>query len=100
MIVRIILAYLLIATVISFREECAFFRENISPCPPPKLSIPYIAYNPELVNLNNLKYPHGTIAMLICPDNYYLEVEGSRWRVCKNGIWSGPFGHCKPLGQK
>uniref|UniRef100_A0AAF5Q647 Sushi domain-containing protein n=1 Tax=Wuchereria bancrofti TaxID=6293 RepID=A0AAF5Q647_WUCBA len=52
----------------------------------------------ELINLNALKYPHGTIAMLICPSDHYLEVEGSRWRVCMNGTWSGSVGQCKQLG--
>ncbi|VDM10603.1 unnamed protein product [Wuchereria bancrofti] len=91
-------------------EGCNFFHYKIAPCSPPKLAIPYIAYNPflslnnqtshfeELINLNALKYPHGTIAMLICPPNHYLEVEGSRWRVCVNGTWSGSFGRCKQLG--
>ncbi|VDM92858.1 unnamed protein product [Litomosoides sigmodontis] len=99
MILHVVLTYVLTANVVApFEEKCAFFHRNIAPCPPPKLPIPYIAYNPELINVNNIKYPHGTVAMLVCPTDYYLEVEGSRWRVCRNGVWNGPFGKCKRLG--
>uniref|UniRef100_A0A8R1XZI9 Sushi domain-containing protein n=1 Tax=Onchocerca volvulus TaxID=6282 RepID=A0A8R1XZI9_ONCVO len=98
MIFHILLAYLLIKTAVSFKEECTLIRSNIASCPSPMTTIPHFVFTPELINLNAIKYPHGTTAMLVCPPNQYLEVHGSRWRVCNNGTWSGPFGKCKPLG--
>ncbi|KAM3729065.1 Limulus clotting factor [Dirofilaria immitis] len=98
MIVHIVLSYMLIINVICFKEECTLIRPTTAPCSTPTTEIPYFVFKPEIINFNAIKYPHGTTAMLICPSNHYLEVIGSRWRVCNNGSWSGPFGRCKLLG--
>ncbi|VDO56864.1 unnamed protein product, partial [Onchocerca flexuosa] len=79
-------------------EQCSSTRPSIASCSSPATSIPHFAFQPEIINLHAVKYPHGTLATLVCPPNQYLEVYGSRWRVCNNGTWNGPFGKCKPLG--
>ncbi|VDK49204.1 unnamed protein product [Gongylonema pulchrum] len=45
----------------------------------------------------DVRYPHGTQAMLHCPPDHYLEVKGNYWKMCVNGVWNGSLGECKPL---
>ena len=66
------------------------FKSAVAQCTPLPESANAIATYTAALNPN---YPTGTVAIFICTSGYEL-IEGSLYRVCSNGIWSGTPAVC------